>query len=162
MAAVKSLLKLTQVQGVVRASGDNGDTATIDISVDLKKSTETVTTPVVNISKIHWFCDKNASATITRNSVVIAHLHDTGHTDWFGSEPYNMGLSKRRAISAHKYLINKGINPNRIENAWFGEAKPSVSNMAPDGADDPDGRQLNRRVEIKVEIPEMADLYLSL
>lgn len=84
MAAVKSLLKLTQVQGVVRTSGDNGDTATIDISVDLKKSTETVTTPVVNISKIHWFCDKNSSVTITRNSVVIAHLHDTGHTDWFG------------------------------------------------------------------------------
>lgn len=84
MAAVKSLLKLTQVQGVVRTSGDNGDTATIDISVDLKKSTETVTTPIVNISKIHWFCDKNASATITRNSVVIAHLHGIGYTDWFG------------------------------------------------------------------------------
>ena len=84
MAAVKSLLKLTQVQGVVRTSGNNGDTATIDISVDLKKSTETVTTPVVNISKIHWFCDKNASATITRNSVVIAHLHGLGYTDWFG------------------------------------------------------------------------------
>lgn len=84
MAAVKSLLKLTQVQGVVRTSGDNGNTATIDISVDLKKNTETVTTPIVNISKIHWFCDKNASATITRNSVVIAYLHGTGNTDWFG------------------------------------------------------------------------------
>lgn len=84
MAAVKSLLKLTQVQGVVRTSGGNSDTATIDISVDLKKSTETVTTPVVNISRIHWFCDKNASVTITRNSVTIAHLHGVGYTDWFG------------------------------------------------------------------------------
>jgi hypothetical protein len=84
MAAVKSLLKLTQVQGVVRASGNNGDTATIDISVDLKKSTETVTTPVVNISRIHWYCDKNAAATITRNSVTILHLHGVGYTDWFG------------------------------------------------------------------------------
>lgn len=85
-----------------------------------------------------------------------------GHTDWFGSEPYNVGLSKRRSLSAHKYLINKGINPNRIENAWFGELKPTANNAMVDGADDPDGRQLNRRVEIKVEIPEMADLYLSL
>lgn len=85
-----------------------------------------------------------------------------GHTDWFGSEAYNDKLSERRALSAHKYLIDKGINPNRIKNAWFGETKPTVDNMAPDGSDSPDNRQLNRRVEIKIEIPEMADLYLSL
>ena len=85
-----------------------------------------------------------------------------GHTDWFGSEPYNMGLSKDRSLSAHKYLINKGIGPNRIQNAWFGEVKPTADNISGDGSDSPDGRQLNRRVEIKVEIPEMADLYLSL
>ena len=85
-----------------------------------------------------------------------------GHTDWFGTEPYNMGLSKRRSLSAHRYLINKGINPNRIQNAWFGEENPTANNANNDGSDNPDGRQLNRRVEIKVEIPEMADLYLSL
>ncbi|MBK7130441.1 MAG: OmpA family protein [Crocinitomicaceae bacterium] len=85
-----------------------------------------------------------------------------GHTDWFGSEPYNEKLSERRALSAHKYLIDKGIAPNRIKNQWFGETRPAYDNMAPDGSDSPDNRQLNRRVEIKIEIPEMADLYLSL
>ncbi|MBI3136423.1 MAG: OmpA family protein [Bacteroidetes bacterium] len=85
-----------------------------------------------------------------------------GHTDWFGSEPYNVKLSERRALSAHKYLIDKGIAPNRIKNAWFGEIKPAYDNMNPDGSDSPENRQLNRRVEIKIEIPEMADLYLSL
>ncbi|MBL7899051.1 MAG: OmpA family protein, partial [Crocinitomicaceae bacterium] len=85
-----------------------------------------------------------------------------GHTDWFGSDAYNMKLSERRALSAHKYLIDKGISPNRIKNAWFGESRPAFDNMAPDGADSPENRQLNRRVEIKIEIPEMADLYLSL
>lgn len=85
-----------------------------------------------------------------------------GHTDWFGSEPYNEKLSERRALSAHKYLIDKGINPNRIKNQWFGETRPAFDNMNPDGSDSPDNRQLNRRVEIKIEIPEMADLYLSL
>ena len=84
MAAVKSLLKLTQVQGVVRASADAGEAVTIDLSVDLKKSTETVTTPVVNISRVHWYCDKNASVTVTRNSVDILHVHGTGYTDWYG------------------------------------------------------------------------------
>ncbi|MBD3637382.1 MAG: OmpA family protein [Crocinitomicaceae bacterium] len=85
-----------------------------------------------------------------------------GHTDWFGTEPYNEVLSKRRALSAHKYLIDKGISPNRIQNKWFGETKPIVPNTNPDGSDNEANRQLNRRVEIKVEIPEMADLYLSL
>lgn len=85
-----------------------------------------------------------------------------GHTDWFGSEPYNVGLSKNRSLSAHKYLIDKGINPNRIQNAWFGELKPTANNANPDGSDSEAGRQLNRRVEIKVEVPDMADLYLSL
>lgn len=85
-----------------------------------------------------------------------------GHTDWIGTDEYNEVLSKQRALSAHKYLIDKGIAPNRIENAWFGEKNPDVSNTNPDGTDNTENRQLNRRVEIKVEIPEMADLYLSL
>jgi len=85
-----------------------------------------------------------------------------GHTDWFGSEPYNVKLSERRALSAHKYLIDKGIAPNRIKNVWFGETKPAYDNMNLDGSDSQENRQLNRRVEIKIEIPEMADLYLSL
>ena len=85
-----------------------------------------------------------------------------GHTDWFGTEPYNVKLSERRALSAHKYLIDKGIAPNRITNAWFGETQPTANNSNPDGSDNPENRQLNRRVEIKIEIPEMADLYLSL
>lgn len=85
-----------------------------------------------------------------------------GHTDWIGTDQYNETLSKQRALAAHKYLIDRGISPNRIENAWFGEAKPAVNNANADGSDNADNRQLNRRVEIKVEIPEMADLYLSL
>ena len=85
-----------------------------------------------------------------------------GHTDWIGTDEYNDVLSKKRALAAHKYLIDRGIDPNRIENAWFGESNPTVSNTNPDGSDNAENRQLNRRVEIKVEIPELADLYLSL
>ncbi|MFT4603101.1 MAG: outer membrane protein OmpA-like peptidoglycan-associated protein [Arenicella sp.] len=100
------------------------------------------------------------TAFMTENPTVSIRLD--GHTDWFGSPVYNDGLSERRALSAHKWLIDKGINPNRIQNQWFGEGTPTASNDMPDGADNESGRQLNRRVEIKVEIPEMADLYLSL
>lgn len=90
------------------------------------------------------------------------HVKLDGHTDWIGTNEYNMALSRKRALSAHKYLIDKGIEPIRITNVWFGESRPAVPNENPDGTDNPDNRQLNRRVEIKVEIPELADLYLSL
>ena len=84
MAASVSTLKLTQVQGVVRVSGDANDTGAIDLSVTLKKSTETVSTPIVNITRVHWFCDAQSAVTITRNSVDILHVHGTGYTDWYG------------------------------------------------------------------------------
>lgn len=85
-----------------------------------------------------------------------------GHTDWFGTEPYNVTLSENRTLKAYKYLIDKGIAPDRLINEWFGETKPAVANANPDGSDNAENRQLNRRVEIKVQIPEMAALYIQL
>lgn len=84
MAFASSNLKLTQVQAVVRVSGTGGDSGTIDLDVDLLKNSETASSPSVNISKVHWYCDKNAAVTITRNSVDIMHVHGTGFTDWYG------------------------------------------------------------------------------
>ena len=85
-----------------------------------------------------------------------------GHTDWIGTEEYNNTLSQVRTLIAYKYLIDKGIDPNRLENAWFGESRPAISNATASGKDSPANRQLNRRVEIKLEIPEMAALYIQL
>lgn len=84
MAYAQSNLKLTQVQAVVRCSGTGGDSGTITLATDIKKASETAATANVDIRKIHWYCDKAASVTITRNSVDIAHLHGTGETDWYG------------------------------------------------------------------------------
>jgi outer membrane protein OmpA-like peptidoglycan-associated protein/tetratricopeptide (TPR) repeat protein len=104
------------------------------------------------LSSLYAFMNENPSVTIRLD----------GYTDAIGTEQYNMGLSQKRSLSAHKYLIDKGIDPNRIQNSWFGESKPVADNQTADGEDNPAGRQLNRRVEIKVEIPEMSDLYISL
>ena len=84
MAFAKSNLKLTQVQAVVKCTGAGGDSGTIDIDVDIKKSTETASSPEVNIAKMHWFCASGGSITITRNSVTIATLTGSGFTDWYG------------------------------------------------------------------------------
>lgn len=85
-----------------------------------------------------------------------------GHADHIGTNEYNMGLSKRRAESAFTYLVKNGISENRLSSVWFGEEKPVVDNTMADGSDNPEGRQLNRRVEIHVAVPEVGEVILSL
>ena len=84
MAAVTTVLKLTQVQGVVKVHGENNDSATIALASTLKKSTETQSSPEVNVRRIFWSTDKNADITITRNSVVIWDLFGNGELDFHG------------------------------------------------------------------------------
>jgi OOP family OmpA-OmpF porin len=70
-----------------------------------------------------------------------------GHTDNRGSEPYNMGLSQRRAESVRAFLIRSGVSPERISAEGLGEAYPVASNGTPAG------RLQNRRVEIYLPTP---------
>lgn len=72
-----------------------------------------------------------------------------GHTDAVGDDAYNQDLSERRAQAVADWLVaNAGIDPARIAVAGFGETAPVAPNTTPDGADDPAGRQENRRVVI--------------
>jgi hypothetical protein len=84
MAAITTVLKLTQVQGVVKVHGQNSETATIALATTLKKSTETVASPVVNIRRIYWSADKNAEIIILRNGVHCWHLFGNGDLDFNG------------------------------------------------------------------------------
>jgi outer membrane protein OmpA-like peptidoglycan-associated protein len=67
-----------------------------------------------------------------------------GHTDNVGSPEYNQGLSERRAYSVRDYLVEQGVQPTRVTAIGFGETRPKDSNNTPEG------RQLNRRVEIHI------------
>jgi outer membrane protein OmpA-like peptidoglycan-associated protein len=74
-----------------------------------------------------------------------------GHTDGKGSAAYNQALSERRAGSVARWLKGRqGLNKVRFDVRGFGASKPVASNTKPNGSDDPDGRQKNRRVEIVV------------
>ena len=68
----------------------------------------------------------------------------SGHTDNTGSASLNKKLSKDRALTVKNYLVNKGIEDERITYAGYGFEQPIASN------DTPEGREQNRRVEIKV------------
>lgn len=67
-----------------------------------------------------------------------------GHTDNVGDDQNNLILSQNRAESVRKYLISKGITATRIEAKGYGELKPIANN------DSEEGRQMNRRTEVKI------------
>lgn len=67
-----------------------------------------------------------------------------GFTDSVGSDGYNLDLSEKRAESARKELLARGIAAERITTRGFGKRDPVASN------DTPEGRQLNRRVEVVI------------
>jgi outer membrane protein OmpA-like peptidoglycan-associated protein len=73
-----------------------------------------------------------------------------GHTDNKGLKDYNQKLSERRADSVKAWLLAHGVSSSMTIRGW-GATKPVARNAFPDGRDDPDGRQKNRRVEIVVK-----------
>ncbi|MBR2412800.1 MAG: OmpA family protein [Alphaproteobacteria bacterium] len=74
------------------------------------------------------------------NSTVLV----SGHTDSTGTAEYNLNLSRERAASVAAYLQGQGVKSSRFEVLGLGSSNPIASN------DTPDGRSLNRRVEIKI------------
>lgn len=62
-----------------------------------------------------------------------------GHTDSKGSEAYNQALSEKRSQAVKTALIQRGVDPTRIQTVGFGEAQPISSNDA-----------MNRRVVIVI------------
>ncbi len=73
-----------------------------------------------------------------------------GHTDSKGTPEYNIKLSQARAEAVRNYLVSKGIKGNRITAKGYGMSQPIAPNANSDGSDNPDGRQKNRRTEVKV------------
>jgi outer membrane protein OmpA-like peptidoglycan-associated protein len=71
-------------------------------------------------------------------------LKISGHTDNVGNDQSNMVLSKKRSEAIKAYLEGKGVESSRIITLFFGESVPIASN------DTEEGRQKNRRVELKI------------
>jgi outer membrane protein OmpA-like peptidoglycan-associated protein len=71
-------------------------------------------------------------------------LEVSGHTDSQGTAERNQSLSERRAGTVKNFLVAEGLDPSRIRSRGDGETTPVASN------DTSEGRQMNRRVELKV------------
>ena len=64
-----------------------------------------------------------------------------GHTDNTGPESYNQMLSEKRALAVKEYIVNKGIESDRIKAVGFGATQNVASN------ENDAGRALNRRID---------------
>jgi outer membrane protein OmpA-like peptidoglycan-associated protein len=67
-----------------------------------------------------------------------------GHTDDVGDDVANLKLSQARAETVVKYLIGKGISKDRLTAKGYGETEPAADNS------NEEGRQLNRRTEVRI------------
>ncbi len=100
------------------------------------------------------------SANLLKNSNVeldalVEYLENTanatilieGHTDNSGNANANLILSTKRAESIARFLINKGIDKNRITSKGFGSTKPIAENISEQG------RAQNRRTSFTITLP---------
>jgi len=67
-----------------------------------------------------------------------------GHTDDLGDDEQNRVLSQNRADAVKAFLIEKGVNSDRINAIGFGESKPKVANTSDTN------RAKNRRTEFEI------------
>ncbi len=68
----------------------------------------------------------------------------SGHTDNSGKEDYNLTLSSQRAELVAEFLLDRGVDPERVNFMGMGSSQPMLPN------DTPEGRRKNRRVEILI------------
>ncbi|NSW45678.1 MAG: OmpA family protein [Bacteroidales bacterium] len=92
--------------------------------------------------------DRTLYKLLVDNPRIVVEI--SSHTDSISSDEYNLKLSQKRAESVVKYLISKGIDKDRLVAKGYGESKPIAPNTNPDGTDNPEGRQKNRRTEFRI------------
>ncbi|WP_295126939.1 OmpA family protein [uncultured Chitinophaga sp.] len=155
----------------VVAEKDNYFTKAIQVSTSPLANVDTMMSPSFCLNRYEIgkaiilrdiFYDYNKADLREQSLVVLDTLYSimvdnpaitielSAHTDSKGTDAYNLKLSEARAQACVNYLISKGIARARLESKGYGESKPIAPNTQPNGKDNPDGRQLNRRTEFKV------------
>lgn len=127
--AVKSIVKNIELEKIKK--GVSMDLRNIFFETD---EYEIKPESFAEIDKLIRFLMANPSITI----------EISGHTDNVGSNEYNLSLSRKRAASVANYIFNKSIALNRVVVKGFGDSQPISSNETDEG------RQLNRRIELKI------------
>jgi len=99
----------------------------------------------------------NTVAVVLKQNPQITKIRIDGHTDDMGKDEYNLDLSKRRAKAVREYLVEQGVDADRLQSEGYGEEKPLCTDI-PDKQLGKrsrkkaikDCRADNRRVEFKI------------
>ena len=92
----------------------------------------------------------SSSQKVLDEFIVFLNDHPTmtisieGHTDNVGSDEFNLILSENRAKAVYNYLVNNGIDANRLQYKGFGETAPIATNETEEG------KAMNRRTEFVI------------
>lgn len=140
-------------QGLRKLAGDRGQT--FELEIELNK---VYTNREIALQNIYYDLDKadiRADAQPTLRALARDLQLNPGlrirmgaHTDCRGGDAYNRELSQRRAESAVKFLIEQGVNGDRLEATGFGEDVPLTTCACSRCTEDE--HQLNRRTTFTV------------
>jgi outer membrane protein OmpA-like peptidoglycan-associated protein len=111
-----------------------GETIELEIKYDVSKATIRKDA-AVELDKLVAFMKRNLTAKVELGS----------HTDSRGSNDANLKLSQKRAESAVRYLVGKGVNANRLIPIGYGEDVLKVENAKTE-----EEHQHNRRTTVKI------------
>ncbi len=134
-----------------KASGNDDGVGLAAFNVEGKRRKDRETM----VSATRAFFDVNSfllrpEVKILLDEIIVAYrsigkkIEIESHTDNTGSLEYNLKLSKDRGYAALDYLTANGIDKSNISVIWHGQGKPIADN------DNPFGRQLNRRLDIRL------------
>ena len=139
-------------QPVVHKKIQNDSQEKVSILLDSKK-TDTgfkLNLPSVAFGPYKVNLSKEFASKIKEAGLILAKypnqkIRVEGHTDTSGNETQNISLSKARAESVRRALIQSGVNPSSISSNGFGSKNPIATNQTAEG------RAKNRRVELFVD-----------
>jgi chemotaxis protein MotB len=147
----RKIEELAKSPGEVTGFGD------FDVTLDPTKGTITVTLPNAILFDSGKAVLKRATSSeldqiysVLRDKYASKDIDVVGHTD---TDPIrkskwkdNWELSAQRALSVLRYLVKKGISPEKIKASGRGQSQPIASNSSSSG------KARNRRVEIVVHM----------
>jgi peptidoglycan-associated lipoprotein len=123
----------------------------------LQKTAEQVRTELVTL--IHFDFDRAeirpGDAAILDRKIPLLQVNPSlririaGHCDERGSDEYNLALGNRRAVGARQYLVNHGIDGDRIEVVSYGKERPL------DPGHNEQAWAMNRRDEFEILNPSV-------
>jgi cytochrome c oxidase subunit 2 len=120
----------------------------------LATESESLKDKIINLKNIFYeigsaTLDNQSQSELDKLSQLLAQFPSVNaqiisHTDNLGDADLNYTLSESRAGNVRQYLLNKGINADRLSSVGFGEIQPIESN------DIPEARESNGRTELRI------------